>query len=315
MKRGAFTLIEMIFVVLISAILAMGSFKAMKALYLRSAKAKAVTDMSLRSQIVLDQIGVMLYNRVPNSVIGYDTNESDSCEAIASLTEPRTILEWLGTMDDELLNREYDGYIDMGDSNKTTHILSAKNIDKTLDDTEVINLLFAGSFDEGAEESNSACHGAFGWHGNDSNLSYSINIDNDNDINLTDSDEYQPEYIYEKYYLSSTAYAIARGENIEQNASCLEKYNMIENSEDINNTLFLFYNFKPFGGKNGIDKGKTFCADTNGTKEGNVSILAKNVTAFEAVYFNQTIRINLDMNRTIRGSKSNVHISKQKVIF
>ena len=61
MKR-AFTLIEMIFVVLISALLAVGAFKAFEALYIRSAKAKAVTDLSLQSQIVLDQISLILYN-------------------------------------------------------------------------------------------------------------------------------------------------------------------------------------------------------------------------------------------------------------
>ncbi|MEA1955113.1 MAG: prepilin-type N-terminal cleavage/methylation domain-containing protein, partial [Campylobacterota bacterium] len=68
MQKKAFTLLEMIFVVVISGVLAMGTFKAMEALYVRSAKAKAITELSMQSQIVLDQIGVMLYNRVPNSV-------------------------------------------------------------------------------------------------------------------------------------------------------------------------------------------------------------------------------------------------------
>ena len=50
--RAAFTLIEMIFVVLIAALLSLGTFKAFNALYTRSAQAKAMTDLSLQSQIV-----------------------------------------------------------------------------------------------------------------------------------------------------------------------------------------------------------------------------------------------------------------------
>ena len=76
MQKKGFTLLEMIFVVVLSGILAIGTFKAIESLYIRSAKAKAVTDLSLESQIVLDQVGVMLYNRIPNSVIGWAPNGS-----------------------------------------------------------------------------------------------------------------------------------------------------------------------------------------------------------------------------------------------
>jgi len=73
MKKG-FTLIEMIFVVVISGVLSIGAFKAFEALYVRSAKAKAVSELSMGSQIVLDQLSALLYNRVPNSVIGTGTD-------------------------------------------------------------------------------------------------------------------------------------------------------------------------------------------------------------------------------------------------
>jgi len=304
MKKRAFTLLEMIFVVVISAILAIGSFKAFEALYIRSARAKAITDMTLRSQIILDQIGVLLYNRIPNSVIGY--TPSGACEAITELTASRPILEWLGTMDDELLNREYDGFVDMGESNKTSDILSVPNISTNFSD---VNLIFAGAFDEGAEETSKACGGAFGWHGNDSNLSYDISIDSANkEVTLTDDDDHQPDYIYEKFYLTKTAYAIARGADLTQSDvenNC--NYDMT-NLRDFNTTLFLFYNYQPFAGK-------TFCGDSGGNRDGNVSILAEDISSFEAIYVNDSIRINIDMNKTIRGSDSGVHIYKQKVIF
>ncbi|MEA2111474.1 MAG: type II secretion system protein [Campylobacterota bacterium] len=298
MRRG-FTLIEMIFVVVISSALALGSFKALQALFLRSAKAKAITDMTLRSQIVLDQLGVMLYNRIPNSVIGY--TPGGSCEAITELTQSHPILEWMGTMEDELLLRQYDGYINMGDSNKTTKILSAPNISASLNSSDV-NLIFSGSLDAGSDETYSACNNAFGWHANASNLSYDVTITN-NQIEITDAT--QPQFIYEKYYLTNTAYAVARGKELKNEAGCtsFNNYNtsLLQNrgKDTTDTTLFLLYNYQPFNGE-------TFC-------DGNISVLAENVNAFRAEYVNNTLRLSIDMNQTIVNSM--VRISKEKVVF
>ncbi len=311
MKKNGFTLIEIIFVVVIASILSMGTFKAVEALYIRSAKAKAVTDMTLRSQIVLDQLGVLLYNRVPNSVIGYSTNDN-TCEAIFNLTESRPILEWLGTMDDELLEQQYDGFIDMGGSDRANKVLVTPYMSKDFDDSGV-NLIFAGAFDSGEDDAQ-ACKGAFGWHSNDSNSSFDIDVLDENRTKLTDDADHQPKDIYEKYYLTHTAYAVTRGEELNQQDlidNC-GNYEKIDDEADFNNTLFLFYNYKPYDESSSKDV--TFCGDNTGTREGNVSILANDVSAFEAIYENDVIRLNLDMNRTIKGS-TYVHIYKQKVIF
>lgn len=297
MRRG-FTLLEMIFVLVIASALSLGTFKAMQALFLRSAKAKALTDLSLRSQIILDQLGVMLYNRIPNSVIGY--TPGGACEAITGLTQARPVLEWLGTMDDELLMRQYDGFIDMGDSNKTTRILSAPNISAALNSADV-NLIFSGSLDDGSDETFSACNNAFGWHGNNSNLSYDVTILN-NQIQITDA--IQPQFIYEKYYLSNTAYAVARGEDLTNLAHCGYDTSLLKN---VNNTLFLFYGYQPF-------QGETFCGDGG---EGSVTVLAEDVAAFQAEYINDTIRLSIDMQRDMKDVSKNgsVHITKQKAVF
>ncbi len=300
--KGAFTLLEMIFVIVIAAILSIGTFKAIEMLYLKSAKTKAVTDMTLRSQIVLDQLGIMLYNRIPNSVIGY--TQGGECQPIAELTGSHPILEWLGTMDDELLQREYDGFIDLGSSDKETKTLKALSISKDLNITAT-NLIFAGAFDDAANETYKACGGAFGWHGNDSNLSYAINITTDDEIILTDDDAYQPQFIYEKYYLTNTAYAVARGEALVDTDVRDDCNYDISKLDDFNTTLFLFYDYQPFDGE-------TFCGDGG---SGKVTVLAESVNAFEAIYENDIIRLNLDMNRSIRGSQSVVHIYKQKAVY
>jgi prepilin-type N-terminal cleavage/methylation domain-containing protein len=254
MQKRAFTLLEMIFVVVISGILAMGTFKAMEALYIRSAKAKAVTELSLQSQIVLDQIGVMLYNRVPNSVIGSSSGFS-TCEPISESTISHTTLQWLGTMDDELLEQKYDGFIDMAGSDKSTKTLDTPNI--TLADNDDINLIFSGAFDDGTN-SIKACNGAFGFNGGASDLAFDIII-NSADDNITITDATQPDYIYEKYYLTDTAYAITRGEDLTQSdleANCNNGTFEFPSDMNFTNTLFLFYDFKPY-------KGETFCGDSS----------------------------------------------------
>lgn len=295
MQRG-FTLIEMIFVVLISALLSLGSFKAFESLYIRSAKAKAISDLSLQSQVVLDQLGVLIYSRIPNSVIGYDG--SSSCEPIEELSSPKVVLEWLGLADDAMLQGEYDGFVDMNASDKASKTLSAPNI-KTSLETSNLNLVFAGAFDDGSE-SIAACSGAFGWHGNDSHLSYGFSVSKADIIDINSSDV--PDVIYEKYYLSNGAYAVTRGEHVADISGCTGVSE--SDFKNFNNTLFLFYDYYPY-------ESQTYCGDGG---SGKVAVLAEDVSGFSASYVNDAIRISIDMNRSIRGSSS-VHVSKQKAVF
>ena len=295
MKREAFTLLELIFVIVISAILSLGTFKAMESLYLRSAKAKAITDLSLNSQVVLDQLAALIYQRVPNSVIGY--TPGGSCESIYELTASRPVLEWLAIDEAHLLSRAYDGFIDMNASLKPN--LSALNISSAaMGDISNSNLIFAGTFDEGSDDI-TACNGAFGWHANNSNLSFDFSIPSDNAIQITDA--VMPEFIYEKYYVTNGAYAVGRGANVLDITNCGVNES---DYKDFNNTLFLFYNYYPY-------KGQTYCGDGG---VGNVSVLAEHVSGFRASILNDTIRLSIDMNKTIRGSSA-VHISKQKAVF
>lgn len=297
--RRAFTLLEIILVIAISSILTTATFKALKAIYIHSAKSRAITELSLESQSALDQIGVMLYNRVLGSTIGYSPS-SNSCESIYDLSQTHPILEWIGVADSELINRKYDSFANL-DSKRP--ILEAYNIDSSLK-AQNYALIFAGELESGVG-SLRACEGAYGWHGNDSNLTYTFTIPKDNTIEFNSGDT--PNVIYEKYYLTKSAYAIARGADIDREAKCIK--DLLDSGIDIDdNTLLLFYDYKPW-------RGETFCADINGdTKEGNVTILAKYVNSFRAIVQNGVIRVGLDMNKSINGSNS-IHISKEKVVF
>ncbi len=300
MRRGM-TLIEIILVLVVLAILSAGSFKAIDAIYTRSAQAKALTELSLQSQIVLDQVSMLLYNRIPNSVIGYIPG--GVCEPISDLSTARPILEWIGTADDELLRGEYDGFVDMNASDKSTFTLSTPNSTDIVASypAEDFNLIFAGAFDGGSEDID-ACSGAFGWHGKDSNLSYGISSTSiANQIRLLDTVK-QPDFIYEKFYIAKSGFAIARREGLNI-AGCASLTPPVGDD-----TLLLFYDFQPYSGE-------TFCADNQGVPSGQVAILAQDVVGFSAQKTNEVIRLSIDMQRTVRGRTCNVHVSKQKAVF
>ena len=310
--KRAFTLIEIIMVIVATGILAVGTFKALKALFVRSVKAQAVTELSLNAQVVLDQLSMLLYNRIPTSVIGYDPTDG-SVVPIVSITSPKPVLEWIGTAQEALTLRNYSGFVDMNRSSPSTDILFSPDSDgDRLDVTQrmkfgttaaifphdLVRLVFSGSFDEG-ESMSGDIRNTFGWHGGAATAIFKIGMNSVGEIRLHGN----PHYIYEKYYLADTAYGVARAKDVDKNAPCI--VGMPSKIDD--DALLLFYDYRPW-------KGESFCADPQGAQAGKVTLLAEHVTGFQAESVNDTIRLSIDMLRPVRDSSA-VHISKQKVVF
>ena len=278
MRRG-YTLIEIIITIAITGILAIGMFKALEAITLRSEKAKALSTLSLDSQSALDQAAALLYDRAP-MFLKACTNEND-CVVFDETTTGKTILQWYGLASESYLAGDYSGFVDMNQSLKPnlsspntnlTNVLATEKIkwnDPAFDMSKMV-LIFSGSFDEGGQNE------------------YNLTASGVNTITLTGT---LPATIYEKYNLVDSAYALTRKEN----ATCPSVSTLDPN------TLLLFYNYRPW-------KGENFC-------NGDVTVLASDVNAFRAQMLNGTIRLSIDMNRSIRGSSNPVHLSKQKVVF
>jgi hypothetical protein len=144
--------------------------------------------------------------------------------------------------------------------------------------------------------------GRFGWHGKDASDVLTFSGDSNASIFALKSD---PIRIYEKYYLVDSAYAVTRSQHVaELNATCFNDLRL----RDLNNTLLLFYNYRPW-------KGETFCGDNRGNPTGGVTILAENIIYFRVETSGVSVRISIEAEENINGSETPVRISKQKVVF
>ena len=298
MKR-AFTLLELVLVVVIVTFLSVATFKAIKAIKIKSFKAKELTRLSLESQVVLDQLSTLLSHRIPATAIGYnpDTNEWAYLFELDRLSEDPPVLEWIGYDEDALGDGNYSGFVDI---NRTLHngdysIYTDVNLSAS-----GYALIFSGSYDRGYEGGD--LHNAFGWHGSQSNLTYDVEFHPEHTITITDSTK--PNWLYEKYFLTKSAYAVARSKDVDKNAKCIRDLDI----GDDNDTLLLFYDYHPW-------KEETFCADKNGDKkEGNVTILMRNIQGFEFREEGGSLRLWIDINKTIPGNVG-VHFSKMKAVW
>jgi len=83
-----------------------------------TSKTDAINSMSLSSEVALNQISSLLYDRVALSTIGYNPALSNF-ESIYSLEEGNfTIIEWIGVSSEPLKARYYSGFVDMNNSDR-----------------------------------------------------------------------------------------------------------------------------------------------------------------------------------------------------
>ena len=326
MKKTSFTLLELIIVIVVLALISVGTFKAIEMLYQRYNETNTITKFSILSQTTLSQVGTIMYYRVPITAIGYSPSDGDFRKLSEVDSDKYTIFEFIteafNAKQHSLENnvsKGFSGFIDLNASDKNTQTLVAKDFNITdINDTtnaifnnsndlnQTVAIIFAGGLDEG--DSGDDYNNSFGWHGNDHNKTYLIIHPKQvfHDANLTMDDDILGNKIYSKYYLASSAWAIARGADINQNKDC------VKNLDVDDNTLILFYNYRPW-------LHETFCADpieTNGTLSGNASILAKDITAFNISEVNNHIEIKIQFSKPLfRGSDMNITITKQKAIF
>jgi type II secretory pathway pseudopilin PulG len=326
--KTSFTLIEAVFVIVILAFILIGGFQILSKLYVRNYIAKQTSNFEFSSQQSLDQLAQMLYYRVPLSTIGYDPDTGDFKYIGEITTDNYKILEWIGYENDAMQEENLSGFVDLYASDKADNKIMCRDFNygfiqgvverkfnkpQGSDLNESAAIVFAGSFDRGEESvlDENEYNNSFGWHEKNASKVFTFNSgssDTNNDVLLELNKK--PKRIYEKYYLVDSAYAVARGADILKNVECIADLKLSDLSDnEFNNTLFLFYNYRPW-------LGETFCADKNGNsnnRAGNATVLAFNVYGFKVRKVNSHLVLKITLNR--KKADMNITVSKQKVAF
>lgn len=302
-KYSAFTMIELVMVIVVLGIVASIGAEIITSMYTNYLRIRTINRLEAQTEITLEQISKRLQYRIKDSVIARKTG------AYLALSDPSVddtynIIEWIGYSNESMIDANsqpgWNGFIDL-DSNDTnssigTHgtlktsesnLTKASNIISTLTQNDInlsvgkeAALIFKG---RGADVSK------YGWGATANNDGeYTLLVTRKNDSVFTITDTATPSEIFEQYYLAHTAYAIVPSGDT---TSELKDFN-----------ITLYYNYQPWHNEE----------YNNGTP----AVLAEHVNLFRFRQNQSIIQLKLcihDANSTGLGSP--IVVCKEKVVY
>ena len=310
MKR-AFTLLELVVVIVVLGIIAMMSFNAIMNIYSNYFQTKTVNELETQTEIALEQISKRLEHRIKPSVIARKTDGAFLAlnDSGVNLDAKYEILEFIPYAY-EIFNDvpsgsnkagRYSGYADLVKSSPATGLISpGSNFS-----TEVVETIKDLTC---REDTNATCvdftkkdggvvaifsdvyynvQDSFGYKGDITKLDIAKVGVKSTDGNTLEISGFDGKQISEQYHLAYTANAIVP----EQSADPKDAANGVF---DLN----LYYDYRPWMG----EKYK---------KNGEKATLAKNVTRFVFTEKNGVIVLKLCM----RAKNSEITICKSKAVY
>ena len=307
MKR-AFTLLELVVVIVVLGIIAMMSFNAIMNIYSNYFQTRTVNELETQTEIALEQISKRLEHRIKPSVIARKTDG-----AFLALNDNRVnldakyeILEFIPYAY-EIFNDvpsgsnkagRYSGYVDLANSSPTTGLISPGS-NFTTEVIETIKDLTCKDDASGCVDFENKDGGVVAifsdvYYDVQNSFGYKDNLNLDiakvgvksTDGNTLEISGFANKQISEQYHLAYTANAIVP----EQSADPKDTANGVF---DLN----LYYDYRPWMGQ--------------GYKNGEKATLAKNVTRFVFIEKNGVIVLKLCM----RAKNSEITICKSKAVY
>lgn len=311
MKR-AFTLLELVVVIVVLGIIAMMSFNAIMNIYSNYFQTKTVNELETQTEIALEQISKRLEHRIKPSVIARKTDGAFLAlnDSGVNLDAEYEILEFIPYAY-EIFNDvpsgsnkagRYSGYADLAKSSPATGLISpgsnfSTEVVETIkdltckDDTRNDKCVDFTKKDGGVVAIFSDVYynvqDSFGYKGDITKLDIAKVGVKSTDGNTLEISGFDGKQISEQYHLAYTANAIVP----EQSADPKDAANGVF---DLN----LYYDYRPWMG----EKYKP-----NGEK----ATLAKNVTRFVFTEKNGVIVLKLCM----RAKNSEITICKSKAVY
>lgn len=284
--KKAFTLVELILVIVIVAIMSMFAVNLYLNIYRNYITSRAVEQLESRTQAVVDQISQMLRDRVVEATIARVDKATADFEHISNSDTQHKIIEWIGksTISQNIPFKGtygWSGLTYLEDSNDSsivtpgTNIAVARSIIKDITGDTRVGLIFAGNLDFDGD--------GYGFDGNaatkvaKADLAKATTLGSSSISKIPITDCTSPNCrISEKYYMTHSAYAIV--------PTTPKKYGCKDESSKFNCQEFelkLVYNYQPWNG--------------NDINTGQETILAKNVTRFRFRGIGSNIELKICM--------------------
>jgi prepilin-type N-terminal cleavage/methylation domain-containing protein len=310
MKRHAFTMVELILVIVIFGIIGVIGADIIATMYKNYIYARTVNHLQSQSDITLQQIAKRLQYRVKNN--GAVVAQKGATNNILTLAhqdvdESYDVIQWIGYSNEAMLNAGanpgWSGFIDLDNTthtNSTTRHIStpgsslgfANSVIDVLSYNDVkLNVANGGAalIFKGIPDTVTGVIEGYNWEntGIAADINYVVPVSrvSDNVLQIDTGDI--PNVIYEQYYLAHTAYAIV--------------------AEEIDTSVYelkLYYNFQPWLGETYLSGG-TISA-----------LLADNVNLFRVRQIGSTIRLKLCLHdNQASGAGDYIVTCKEEVVL
>ncbi|MCZ6174691.1 prepilin-type N-terminal cleavage/methylation domain-containing protein [Campylobacter ureolyticus] len=293
MIKKAFTLIELILVIVILAILSLIGSNIYTNVYKNYLTSKVVDEVEDKTKLALDQIASRLSDRVKQATIGRRSSNSNDIVLVydSRLQQDHDILEWIGqsTQSRNLAGNSVDdsigwsGFLDMGRYEDGKAILIGGRLSAAIN---VINSISRGGNQNLAmifQGISTTRENGYGFRGENPNKIMVFNMPN-NGARITLARDYMGEEISDRYQIAHSAYAIVPE----------------------NGNLYLYYDYRPW-------IGQTY-------RNGRKSLLVENITLFRFRGFSASgmdLKLCVNANAQKHGVTDNNRfvVCKTKVVF
>jgi len=308
LRRYAFTMIELIFVIVVIGFLAKFGTEFLAQAYNGFIFSKINNELQSKSESAVEQIAARLQYRIKTSIIGRDPN-NNNFKSLPNITvadsKKYTILEWIG-IDNEgfrgtVTTALWSGIIDI-DKSTATYLVSPET--NTSECNELIKIL---SYASGTDINSSAIYfigsttdiNGYGWDGNaittQSLTMHPIQTDADpthliprKGGTLNSANTFSGEDVYEYYQLAWSAYAIG-----------IDDYNTTTKM----GTLKLWYDYQPWDGETYKNSAKSVT-------------LMENVSTFRYNGIGSLLKIQVCTKSTFGTmGEGNYSICKEKTVY
>ncbi len=299
--RRSFTLIEIIFVLIIIAIIASIGSEILFKLYENRLIAQGSQIASEKTRLALENIAKRLSYRIPDSEVARKSSDFSDVVPLTSLAGGYDILEWIGKSYEAFVGEwngsyyapGYSEFIDLNNSSTTKNqvITPVSTLSYASD---IIYALSYGTIELNSSTSKAAIIFKGGVHNGDPLSAFNWKYDGDTSddevypVKSTNDTTLQflstkPDTIYEQYYLTWSAYALVPQKNPKGD------YN-----------LTLYYDYRPWLGEKYSD--------------GKSTVLIANITRFKFKKVDRALEIGLCAHKQVT-SDFNITFCGKKVVF